>query len=529
MQFSIKAVAAIMAAITNMVPVSAEGAIAPEDSAVVKLTEATFEEFIANNPYVLAEFFAPWCGHCKNLGPEFAAAADSLQETNTDIKLAQVDCTTERDLCSKFDIRGYPTMKIFKGEVESPSDYPGQRQSDAIINYMVKLTLPAVQVFENSTELDAKLDDLSESFILQVLPEGVEQNASNETFYEVANKYRESFTFASTSDAAYVEKYVVGKKPAYVIFRKGETVEDASVYKGEDVGDDFELLVDFISVEAKPLFGEINGSTYQSYVSSKLPLAYYFYSSQEGRDAVEPIIKKLAKKYRGEVNFVGLNAAQFGMHAQNLNMKEEFPLFVIHDLEANKKYGIDQEKPLDNNDITQFVQKFKAGKLEPIIKSEPVPETQNSSVFHLVGTEHDAIVNSKKDVFVKYYAPWCGHCKRLAPIFEELSGLYENKDVIIAELDHTLNDIEGVEIEGYPTLVLFPADGSDPIYYEDARSLEAMADFIKEKGSLKIDAFEEDGDDEVVVVVEEETVEEPAEEVTEEVTEDAKNEAHDEL
>lgn len=86
-------------------------------------------------------------------------------------------------------------------------------------------------------------------------------------------------------------------------------------------------------------------------------------------------------------------------------MQEEFPLFVIHDLESNKKYGIDQSKELDNNDIPQFVQKFKAGKLDPIVKSEPIPESQNSSVYHLVGAEHDAIVNSKKDVFVKYYAP----------------------------------------------------------------------------------------------------------------------------
>lgn len=532
MKFSVSAIAAIMAAITHITPTVAEEAIASEDSAVVKLTEETFKDFINTNPYVLAEFFAPWCGHCKRLGPEFASAADNLAESNPDIKLAQIDCTEQRDLCADFEIRGYPTMKIFKGDAENVSDYPGQRDADAIVNYMVKLTLPAVQIFEDAKALDEKLENLAESFILQVLPEGTDAQKANETFYEVADKYRESFTFASTSDADYFKKYSKSaKKPAYVIFRKEEDLEDASVYHGTDISEDFELLVDFITVESKPLFGEINGQTYQAYTSSGIPLAYYFYSSQEERDAVQPIINKLAKKYRGEINFVGLDATQFGMHAQNLNMQEDFPLFAIHDLESNKKYGIDQSKPLESNDITQFVQKFKAGKLEPIVKSEPIPEVQNSSVYHLVGAEHDPIVNSAKDVLVKYYAPWCGHCKKLAPIYEELSDLYKGKDVIVAELDHTLNDVDGVDIQGYPTLVLFPADGSEPIYYENERSLEAMADFIKEKGSLKIDALADDDDEEEETVTDsaKAAVESVASAIKSAVDDEEAVEAHDEL
>lgn len=525
MKFSIKAIASIMAAITHITSVSAEGAIAPEDSAVVKLTEETFEEFISSNPYVLAEFFAPWCGHCKNLGPEFASAADSLNESNPEIKLAQIDCTVERDLCSKMEIRGYPTMKVFKGDADSVSDYPGQRNADSIANYMIKLTLPAVQVFEDAKALSEKLADVTESFILQVLPAAANESASNNTFYDVANKHSEHFTFASTSDPSFVEKYANSTdKPAYVIFRKGEVVEDASVYKGEDFGDSPEALVEFISVETKPLFGEINGSTYQAYTSSGLPLAYYFYNTKEQREAAEPIIKKIAKEFRGEVNFVGLDASQFGMHAQNLNMQESFPLFVIHDIRDNKKYGIDQSKDLDNSEIENFVKEFKEGKLEPIVKSEPIPESQDSPVYHLVGKEHDDIVNSKKDVLVKYYAPWCGHCKKLAPIYEELSALYKGKDVILAELDHTKNDVDGVDIQGYPTLVLFPADGSDPVYFEQERSLESMANFIKEHGALKIDILAEDEDEEDIKV-EDQTQEqsETAETVAEGSTE------HDEL
>ncbi|GMF38274.1 unnamed protein product [[Candida] boidinii] len=172
-------------------------------------------------------------------------------------------------------------------------------------------------------------------------------------------------------------------------------------------------------------------------------------------------------------------------------MKEEFPLFAIHDLSTELKYGISQDKPLDNKLIPKFVEDFVAGKLEAIIKSEPIPETQDSPVYHLVGKEHDKIITSGKDVLVKYYAPWCGHCKKLAPVFEELAAVYESVapgKVLLADLDHTENDVTGVQIEGYPTIVLYPGDGSEPVVYEGNRSLESFAEFIKEKGSSGVDA-----------------------------------------
>lgn len=488
MKFTNRAILALLTA-CNTAMVSAEdlSAIASEDSAVVKLSGETFDAFIAENPFVLAEFFAPWCGHCKKLGPEFSAAADSIAGKH-DIKLAQVDCTEEAELCQKFGIRGYPTLKVFKGEVESSSDYQGPRHAQGIVSYMVKQTLPAVQVVDVAVDLDDSISEASDVIVLQVLPEGAESAPSNETYYELANRFRDDFTFFSTSADKYVEKYAKGDVPAYIVFRAGEDVADASVYAGSEL--DETHLVEFLEVETKPLFGEITGATYQAYMQASLPLGYYFYSTPEEREAAAPIMNKLGKKYRGELNFVGLDASQFGQHALNLNMKEEFPLFVIHDLDANKKYGISQDEALDNNLITQFVQQYKAGEIEPIVKSEPIPESQDNSVYRLVGKAHEAVVKSDKDVLVKYYAPWCGHCKRLAPIFEELADLYKTtEDVLVADVDHTLNDVDGVEIEGYPTIVLYPANGDGPIYYEGGRTLEDLAQFIKEKGSKGVDGL----------------------------------------
>lgn len=61
------------------------------------------------------------------------------------------------------------------------------------------------------------------------------------------------------------------------------------------------------------------------------------------------------------------------------------------------------------------------GKLEPFIKSEPVPETNDGPVKVAVGKNFKELVtDSGRDALIEFYAPWCGHCQKLAPIWEEL-------------------------------------------------------------------------------------------------------------
>ena len=74
--------------------------------------------------------FAPWCGHCKALAPEYEEAATELKDK--DIALAKVDCTEQQELCQSYGVEGYPTLKVFRG-LDNVSPYSGQRKAPAYV------------------------------------------------------------------------------------------------------------------------------------------------------------------------------------------------------------------------------------------------------------------------------------------------------------------------------------------------------------------------------------------------------------
>lgn len=518
-KFSTQALASLLTAVSVVNasgPTDGEAAADP-NSAVVQLTTSEFKSFMDANPLVLTEFFAPWCGYCKVLGPEFAQAADSLNESHPNIKLAQVDCTVEEELCMEHGIRGYPSLKIMRGSEAAPEDYDGPREAAGIADYMIKQSLPAVSSPVETEELTSLIDAQEKPYIIQVLPEGYngdkDKANSDETFAEVANENRKDLTFISVENKDLVDSLKSKlpkaslnkvKSPKYLLVRP-DSPEDITEFSATL---DKESLTSFIKTEIVPYFGDINRDTFLMYMTSPLPLGYYFYNNEEERKVVEETFKKLGKEYRGKINFVGLDANVFGRHAEALNMNPEVvPLFAIQNLQENKKYGISQEenpKGPSTKTIEKFVKDFIKGKVDPIVKSEPLPtkeEIANQSVVKLVSHNHDDILkDTSKDILVKYYAPWCGHCKKLAPTWEELAGIFgSNKPdskVVIADLDHTANDVNTpVEIAGYPTLVFYPANGKidsktglrEAVVYDKPRELDSLIEYIKEQGGHKTD------------------------------------------
>ena len=127
-------------------------------SNVVDLTNDNFDEIVNGDKNVFVEFFAPWCGHCKALAPEYEIVADAYVKENN-VVIAKVDCTVEKDVASKYGVSGYPTLKFFKKGSTEATDYSGGRTADDIVGFvnkesgargMIKKAPSFVQQLDNS-------------------------------------------------------------------------------------------------------------------------------------------------------------------------------------------------------------------------------------------------------------------------------------------------------------------------------------------------------------------------------------------
>lgn len=479
-------------------------------SDVHQLKKETFDEFIKSNDVVLAEFFAPWCGHCKALAPEYEEAATSLKEKN--IKLVKVDCTEEADLCQSHGVEGYPTLKVFRG-LDNVVPYKGQRKANAITSYMIKQSLPAVSTLNKDTLEDFKKAD---KVVLVAFIDAADK-ASTETYTQAAEKLRDNYPFGVSNDAALAEAEGV-TSPAIVLYKEFD--EGKSVYEEKF---DVEAIEKFAKTSAMPLIGEVGPETYADYMSAGIPLAYIFAETPEERKTLGDVLKPIAEAHRGVINFATIDAKAFGAHAGNLNLKaDKFPAFAIQETVKNQKFPFDQEKEITHDSIKAFVGDFVAGKVEPSIKSEPIPDTQEGAVAVVVAKNYnDIVLDDSKDVLIEFYAPWCGHCKALAPKYEDLAALYQKSEfkdkVVIAKVDATANDVPD-EIQGFPTIKLYPAGAKgQPVTYSGSRSVEDLIKFIAENGKYKASVSEE---------AEAETPVAPA---ATETTSEAAKETHDEL
>jgi len=133
--------------------------------------------------------------------------------------------------------------------------------------------------------------------------------------------------------------------------------------------------------------------------------------------------------------------------------------------------------------VLKFVEQWEAGTLRANLKSEEIPEAQEGDVVVLVGKNfNDIVLNPEKDVLVEFYAPWCGHCKKLAPIYDELAAnLKQNTNLVIAKMDSTANEVDGVSVQGFPTIKFWPAgDKKAPIDFNDDRTVEGFTKFLEQ-------------------------------------------------
>merc|ERR1712137_698910 len=130
-----------------------------QDEGVYVLGEDNFDSWMQEQEFALVEFYAPWCGHCKRLTPEYAQAAQELAAAGSKVKLAKVDATENGDLAQKYGVQGYPTLFWFtKDNNYEAESYGGGREADTIQSWVKRQTVTTLDLLPSQDELKSVLE-----------------------------------------------------------------------------------------------------------------------------------------------------------------------------------------------------------------------------------------------------------------------------------------------------------------------------------------------------------------------------------
>ncbi|XP_073714233.1 protein disulfide isomerase family A, member 8 [Misgurnus anguillicaudatus] len=457
-------------------------------SNVVELKDEDFDYLAPEHETLLVKFYAPWCGHCKKLAPEFESAATRLKGTVT---LAKVDCTASTETCKKYGVTGYPTLKIFRNGHES-SSYDGPRSADGIVSYMKKQAGPDSVTLHSEYDLENFINNFDASVVGFFSGSDSSQLAE---FLKGANLMRDSFRFAHTTDLELGRKYDVTSE-SVLLFRPprlSSKFEESVVHHRGSLS--ITGLRRFIRDNIFGLCPHLTKENKDALRKRDLLTAYYdldYLRNPKGSNYWRNRVLKVASKFSSQSllysvanrnDFLEELEDEFGLGTSD---GAELPFVTIR-TRTGHKYTMREEFTRDGKSLESFLEDYYAGRLKRYIKSEPAPVKNDGPVKVVVADTFEEIVNDpEKDVLIEFYAPWCGHCKNLEPKYKELGEqLYSDPSIVIAKMDATANDVpQGYDVQGFPTIYFAPAGRKDePKRYEGAREVKDFINFLKREAS----------------------------------------------
>jgi protein disulfide-isomerase A1 len=462
-----------------------------EDEGVLVLTKDTFDPAVQQFKNVLVEFYAPWCGHCKALAPEYVKAAAALKEAGSEIKLAKVDATEEPSLGERFQVKGYPTIKFFRGG--KPTEYGGGRTGDEIVAWLNKKTGPPAASLTTVDEAKAAIAK-QEVTVVGFFKD--QSSAAAKAFLEVAAETDDA-VFALTASDAVFDEYKVSHD-SVVLFKsfdegRADLTSDISV----------QSIKDFIAAHRMPLVTEFSQETAQKIFGGDIKTHMLLFVSRKSNKFGQllDVFKSVAPDFKGKVLFIYINIDEtdnerilefFGLK------KADCPSYRYIQLGADMvKYRPETKDPITTEVVKAFVQDILDGKRKPHLNTEEVPDDWDAKpVKVLVGKNFDSVARDRtKNVLVEFYAPWCGHCKTLAPIWDELGEKFKgSSDIVVAKMDSTANELSDIKVTGFPTIKYFPKDSDEVVDYNGERTLVALSKFL-ESGGKDGGPSEEDTED----------------------------------
>ncbi|KAH9624007.1 hypothetical protein KSS87_007023 [Heliosperma pusillum] len=319
------------------------------DGTVIELNDSNFDSAISTFDYLLVDFYAPWCTHCKRLSPELDAAAPVLAQLKKPIVIAKIDADKFRRVGDKYEIDGFPTLKVFMHGV--PTDYYGPRKANELVRFLKKFVAPDVATLESDSDISNFVEEAGTVFPMYL---GFGMNESMISQFAIRYKKRAWFAVAKGFSDSTMESYDFDKVPALISLHP--KYDERNIFYGPF---DDQFLEEYVKQNLFPLCLPINSETLKLLRDEerKIVLTLVDDLKEERSKQLIKILKAAASANRDYL-FAYAGLQQFSDFVETFGIsghhKDSFNAEVID----SDRIGEDDQ----GSQVTQFLEGYKDGR-----------------------------------------------------------------------------------------------------------------------------------------------------------------------
>uniref|UniRef100_A0A0N4ZFI7 Thioredoxin domain-containing protein n=1 Tax=Parastrongyloides trichosuri TaxID=131310 RepID=A0A0N4ZFI7_PARTI len=160
-------------------------------------------------------FYAPWCGHCKRLMPNWEHLAHAVADKGLEVRVGKVDCTRFSNVANALKIQGYPTIIFFRNGVEI--HYDGERTNEKMLDFVIKSSGPIINEINKQSELNSAIKNSEKDPLFLYV--GSDKALYNE-YKEVAEKEFVSVRFYKTEKKDILPGNIhILSEPSIIVFK----------------------------------------------------------------------------------------------------------------------------------------------------------------------------------------------------------------------------------------------------------------------------------------------------------------------
>ncbi|XP_059640516.1 protein disulfide isomerase-like 1-6 [Cornus florida] len=442
---------------------------------VIELNSDNKKRVIDENGFVLVLGYAPWCPRSAELMPQFAEAATSLKELGSPLVMAKLDAERYPKAASNLGVKGFPTLLLFINGSSQP--YNGGFTSQDIVIWARKKTgVPVIRI--NSVNEAKEFLEKHSTFVVGLFKKF--EGSDYEEFVKAATSDNEiQFVETSTVDVA---KFLFPDIKPQIIFLglvKSEP-ERYTTFEGAFKMDKILQFLDHNKFPLVTIVTELN--SVRAYSSPIKRQVYVFADADDFKNHLEPL-QDIARKFKSEIMFLYIDIKEENLAKPFLTLfgleESEDSVVAAFDNRGSSKYLL--ESDLRPSKIEEFCLGLLDGSLAPYYKSQPIPDNKEAGIQIIVGKTLDNLVlSSPKNIILEVHTPWCINCEATSKKVEKLAKHFKGlNDLIFARIDASANEHPKLQVDDYPTLLLYPAgDKSNPIKLPTKSNLKDLAALI---------------------------------------------------